>query len=133
MLHDTYMQYEQIRETCNGYLSTKYNDILRHAEERASIIHKEKEMRIISSFQERLASLNEVINKKNTELDNSKRKNIELEEQVAHYKSQAEIWKAKAERAEEMLWNVTVSPPRHVQCCCGDKEDTAQSSFGETS
>ena len=127
------MQYEQTRETCNRYLSTKYNDILRHAEERASIIHKEKEMSMISSFQEKLASLNEVINDKNTELDNCKRKNTELEEQVAHYKSQAEIWKAKAERAEEMLWNVTVSPRRHAQCCCGDKEDTAQSSFGETS
>ena len=94
------MQYEQTRETCNRYLSTKYNDILRHAEERASIIHKEKEMSMISSFQEKLASLNEVINNKNTELDDSKRKNIELEEQVGHYKSQAEIWKAKAERAE---------------------------------
>ena len=90
-------------------------------------------MSMIFSFQERLTSLNEVINNKNTELDNSKSKNIELEEQVEYYKSQAEIWKGKAERAEEILWNVRVSPRRHAQCCCGDKEDTAQSSFGESS
>lgn len=132
------MQYEKIRETCKQYLNNKYNDILRQVEEQASRTSKEKDMEMahmksmISYLQERLVSQNEVINNHNTELDNSNRRNIELEEQVVHLKSQAEVWKEKAERAEEMLWNATVSPRRHAPCCCEDEEDTASSSVGET-
>ncbi|KAK1380985.1 hypothetical protein POM88_027729 [Heracleum sosnowskyi] len=130
-------QYNTIRESCKKYLNNTYNDLVKQADNRASTICREKDMEMasmkntISSLQQKLASTNEVINRKNTELDNSRRRNLELEEQVAHYNSQAEVWKEKAERAEEMLWNASVSPRRHA-CCCEDEEDTALSSVGET-
>lgn len=128
-----------MRETCKQYLNNEYNDLLRQAEERASRICGEKDMEMahmknmISYFQEKLASQNEVINHKNTELDSSRRRNKELEEQVANYNSQAEDWKEKVLRAEKMLWNATVSRSRQAPCCCEDGEETALSSVGETS
>ncbi|KAK1366735.1 hypothetical protein POM88_042296 [Heracleum sosnowskyi] len=129
-------QYEKMRETCKQDLNNKYNYLLRQAEERASTICREKDSEMahmksmISYFQEKLSSQNEVINTKITELDNSRRRNIELEEQVVHYKSQAEDWKEKVQRAEKMLWNA--SPGRQAPCCCQEEEDTALSCVGET-
>lgn len=132
------MQYEKLRETCKQYLNNEYNDLVRQAEERASSICREKDMemahmkRKISYLQEKLASQSEVLKNENTELDNSRRKNIELEEQLAQYNSQAEDWKKKVERAEGMLRNATVSRRCQAPCCREDEEDTTLSSVGET-
>ncbi|KAK1380986.1 hypothetical protein POM88_027730 [Heracleum sosnowskyi] len=99
-------QYDTMRVTCKQYLNNKYNDLARQAEHRASTICREKDLEMadlknmISCFQEKLASKNEVIDQKNTELDNIRRRNIELEEQVEQYKSQVEIWKVKVEKAK---------------------------------
>lgn len=130
------MQYEKMRETCKQYLNNKCNDLLKQAEERASRICREKDMKIahmkstISSIQEQLASQNEVLNNRNIELDNSRRRSIELEKQVAYNKSEAEFWKEKVQRAEEMLVNATVCRQRQAPCC--EEEETASSSVGET-
>lgn len=132
-----------MRGTCRQYFNNKYNDLLRQSEERASRIREEKDLEMadmrsmISYLEEKLASdsarleqQNEVLKNKNTELETIRRKSIEQEEQVVHLKSQAEFWKEKVERAEEMLWNAI---GRQAPCCCEDEEeDTALSSVGET-
>lgn len=140
------MQYEKTKETCKQYFDNIQNDLLRQAEERASRIRKEKDMEIgrmksmISYYEAKLASnrarfeyQNEVIKDQNSEIETIKREYIKQEKQVEHFKSEAEIWKGKAERAEEMLWKV--SPRRQAPCCCCEnEEDTAlSSSVGETS
>lgn len=127
------MQYKEMRESCKHYLNNKYDDLVRQAEERASKISMEKDMEmarmksIISFLQKMLASKNEVINNNNTDLDNCRRRNIELEEQVAHSKSQAEFWKEKARSAEEMLWNMS---PGGQASCWEEAEATSVSSVG---
>ncbi|KAL8096081.1 hypothetical protein AgCh_037150 [Apium graveolens] len=130
-------EYEKMKETCKHYLNNKCSDLLKQAEEQASPICREKDMKIahmkstISSIQEQLASQNEVLNNRNIELDNSRRRSIELEKQVANNKSQAEFWKEKVQRTEEMLANATVCRQRQAPCCC-EEEETASSSVGET-
>ncbi|KAL8096088.1 hypothetical protein AgCh_037161 [Apium graveolens] len=129
-------EYEKMRGTCKQYLNNKCNDLLKQAEEPASRICREKDMKMahmkstISSIQEQLASQNEVLNNRNIELDNSRRRSIELEKQVAYNKSEAEFWKEKVQRAEEMLVNATVCRQRQAPCC--EEEETASSSVGET-
>ncbi|KAK1366734.1 hypothetical protein POM88_042295 [Heracleum sosnowskyi] len=133
-------QYETMRETCKQYFNSKYNDLLRQVEERTSGIRKDKDMEMahmrsmITHLEEKLPSdsahieqLNEVINKRNTELDNTRRRHKELEEQVVHSKSQAELWKEKAGTTEEMLWNM--SSPRQAPCY-EVEEGTSFSSVG---
>ncbi|KAL8096083.1 hypothetical protein AgCh_037152 [Apium graveolens] len=113
-------QYEETRESCKHYLNNKYNDLMRQADERVSMICMEKDVKMarmkskISFLQAMLAYKNELINNQNTQLDNSRRRNIELEEQEVQSKSQAKVWKEKARSAEEVLWNM--SPVGQAPC-----------------
>lgn len=127
-----------MRETCKEHFNGKYyNDLLRQAEERASNMREEKDMEIahlrsmmfcleekLASDSARLEQQNEVIKNKNTELDTIRRKYIEQEEQAVQFKSQAEFWKERVERAEVMLSNATGRQAPCCCCCCEDEEDT---------
>ncbi|KAK1378558.1 hypothetical protein POM88_025302 [Heracleum sosnowskyi] len=132
-------QYQQLRETCQQHFENKYNNLLRHAEVGAAteFSNKDKELAhmqaLLTDLKEKVASvgtkvdhLHEVIKNKDTEIASTKRKNVELEQKLVNYKSDARIWKEKIKKAELLMCNCTNSQRRH-SACQFEEEDTASS------
>ncbi|CAK9162145.1 unnamed protein product [Ilex paraguariensis] len=78
---------EQLRRTLADLWRKHYSELLCAAEERATKKLKEKEL----------------------EFGNTMRRNAKLEQQVAQFRMEAQVWKAQVENLEEKTWSLRAS------------------------